>query len=213
MPISIHDIFTELVVREIWSQLENVAREDKEIVIVIDLIKSIITSDVYLYGYNVIDKKYLKHTPNVFFAYADSQYSFVVIEISYSQRHKDLVILVNNYICGSDGNISVVLGLDIEYGVGFKRASVSIWRPRLASDPENEIGVFLEMVSIQEVDVMPVFLSLIEIFAKKMLINLVFGNHFEPMTESRFKVMDYRSSFVILRQGLASLMCLKVLKA
>ena len=48
----------------------------------------------------------------------------------------------------------MVLGLDIEYGVRSKRASVSIWRPRLAPDPENEEGVLLEMVGVQEADVM-----------------------------------------------------------
>ena len=96
---------------------------------------------------------------------------------------------------------------------GSKRASVSIWRPRLASDPENKAGVLLEMVGIQEADVMPASPSLIEVFAKKMLINLAFGSRFEPIMELWFKVMDYRSSSVTLRQGLASLICLKVLKA
>jgi hypothetical protein len=47
-----------------------------------------------------------------------------------------LVRLADEYICGSDGNIGVVLGLDIEYGVGSKRASISIWRPGFAPDPK-----------------------------------------------------------------------------
>ncbi len=199
MPTSTHDIFTELVVQEIRSQLKSVARENTDIAAVLDLVRSESTSDIYLYGHKAIDKRYPKHTPDASFARADSQYPSVVIETSYSQQHKDLAILADDYIYGSDGNISVVLGLDIEYDVESKRASVSIWRPRLASDPENEAGVLLEIVSIQEADVMPASLSLIEIFAKKMLINLAFGSHFEPITESRFKVMDYRSSSVTLR--------------
>lgn len=105
------------------------------------------------------------------------------------------------------------LGLDIEYGVESKKASVSSWRPRLSSDPENKAGVLLEMVGIQEVDVMPASPSFIEVFAKKMLINFAFGSRFEPMTEPRFKVMDYRSSSVTLSQGLASPMCLEIHKA
>ena len=55
--------------------------------------------------------------------------------------------------------------------------------------------------------------SLIEVFAKLMLINLAFGSRFEPMTELRFKVIDYRSSSVTLRQGLASPVWLKICKA
>ena len=154
MPTSTHDIFTELVVQEIWSQLEN-ARGDKEVAAVVDLVRSEATSDVYLYGHGSINNRYPKHTPDASFARADSQYPSIVIETSYSQQHKDLARLADDYICGSNGNISVVLGLDIEYGVGSKRASVSVWQPRVAPDPENKEGMLLEMVGVQEADVMP----------------------------------------------------------
>ena len=194
MPTSTHDIFTELVVREIWWQLENVAHGDKEVAAIIDLVRSEATSDVCLYGHGAINNRYPKHSPDASFARADSQYPSIVIETSYSQQHKDLARLADDYICGSDGNISVVLGLDIEYGVGSKRASVSIWRPRLASDPQNKGGKILEMVGVQEADVLPAFSSLIEIFATLMLIGFVLGSRSELMTEPRFKVMDYRSS-------------------
>jgi len=107
----------------------------------------------------------------------------------------------------------MVLGLDIEYGVGSKRASVSIWRPRLAPDPENKEGMLLEMVGVPEADIMPASLSFSKVFAILMLINLAFGSRFEPTTEPRFKVMDYRSSSVTLRQGLASPICLKIHRA
>ena len=36
------------------------------------------------------------------------------------------------------------LGLICEYGVGLKKASVSIWRPRLAPDSQNKEGVILK---------------------------------------------------------------------
>ena len=90
---------------------------------------------------------------------------------------------------------------------------VSSWRPRVTPDPENKEDVLLETVGVQEINVMPASPSLIEVFAKPMLINLAFGSRFEPMTEPRFKVMDYRSSSVTLRQGLASPVWLKIHKA
>lgn len=126
MPTSTHDIFTELVVQEIGSQLKNVARGNTGIAAVIDSVRFESTSDVYLYGYESIDERYLKYTPDASFTRANSQYPSIVIETSYSQKYKDLARLVDEYICGSDGNIGVVLGLDIEYGVRLKRASVSI---------------------------------------------------------------------------------------
>ena len=106
MPTSTHDIFTELVVREIWSQLESVARRDKEVAAVLDPVRSEATSDVYLYGHGSIDNRYPKHTPDASFARADSQYHFVVVGTSYSQQHKVLARLAIEYVCRSDRNIS-----------------------------------------------------------------------------------------------------------
>ncbi len=126
MPTSTHDIFTELVVQEIVSQLKRVARGDTDIAAVLDLVRSESTSDVYL-------------TPDASFAHADSQYPSIVIETSYSQHHKELARLADNNISGSDGNIAVILRLDIEYGVGSRTASLLfIWRPRVLPDLDEK---------------------------------------------------------------------------
>ena len=159
MPTSTHDIFTELVVQEIGSQLKSVARGDTDIAAVLDLVKSESTADVYLYGYEAIDDQYPKHTPDASFAHADSQYPSIVIETSYSQHHKELAGLADEYISGSDGNIAVILGLDIEYGVGSRTASLSIWRPRLLPDPNEKEAVLLETFSVREADVMAFLLA------------------------------------------------------
>ena len=55
--------------------------------------------------------------------------------------------------------LPLVLGLDIEYGIGSKKASLSIWQPRLVPDPEKEEGVLLETFSVQEADVMASLLA------------------------------------------------------
>ena len=155
MPTSIHEIFTELVVQEIWSQLRSATREDDDVVAILDSVRSEASSDIRLYGYRSIKKGYLQRSPDASLAHVDSQYPSVIIETAYAQRRKDLVRLADEYICGSDGNISVILRLDIEYSVGSRRASVSIWRPRFAPDPEREGATILEMVGVQEDDVMP----------------------------------------------------------
>ncbi len=89
----------------------------------------------------------------------EKQSSQLSIETSYSQRQKDLTRLADEYISGSDGNIAMVLGLDIEYCVGSKKASLSIWRPRLVPDPEKEEGVLLEASSVREADVIASLLA------------------------------------------------------
>ena len=83
---------------------------DTDIVAVLDLVRSESTSDVYLCGYEAIDDQYPKHTPDASFAHADSQYPSIVIETSYSQHHKELPRLADEYISGSNGNIAVILG-------------------------------------------------------------------------------------------------------
>ena len=82
-----------------------------------------------------------------------------MIETSYSQHHKELAGLANEYISGSDDNIAVMLGLDIEYGVGSRTASLSIWRPRLLPDPDEKEVVLLETFSVREADVMAFLLA------------------------------------------------------
>ena len=57
-------------------------------------------------------------------------------------------------ISGSNGNIAMILRLDIGYGVKSKKVSLSIWRPRLVPDLEKEEGVLLETFSVREADVM-----------------------------------------------------------
>ena len=126
MPTSTHDILAELVIQEIGSQLKIVARGDRDIATVLDLVRSESSSDIYLFGLEAIDERYLKHTTDASFAHAHSQYPSVVIETSYSQRQKELTRLTDEYISGSDGNIAMIPGLYIEYGVESKKASLSI---------------------------------------------------------------------------------------
>ena len=125
MSISIHEIFTELVVQEIWSQLKKIAREEN-VAEVANAVRSQTNSDAHLNEHGSIKKGDLQRSPDASFAHADSQYPSVIIEIAYSQRRKDLVRLADEYICESDGSISVVLRLDIAYGHSSKRPSISI---------------------------------------------------------------------------------------
>lgn len=77
-----------------------------------------------------------------------------MIETSYSQHHKELTRLADEYVSGSDDNTAVILGLDIEYGVGSRTASLFIWRPRVLPDTDEKEAVLLEAFSVREADVM-----------------------------------------------------------
>ena len=70
-------------------------------------------------------------------------------------ERKHLAKLAGDYIYDSNGNIAAILGLDIAYRVGSKKASISIWRPEIVLDPGRRGAVLLRTISIQEADVMP----------------------------------------------------------
>jgi hypothetical protein len=76
-----------------------------------------------------ISWKYDSHEPDIMFQHLDAQWPGVVIEVSFSQKKKDLKNLAEDYILGSDGNIRVVVGLDIEYKQS-KKTTLSVWRPQ-----------------------------------------------------------------------------------
>jgi len=82
------------------------------------------------------DFEYGIHQPDASFQHPEAQYPGVVLEVSYSQKKKDLPKLADDYILGSDADIRVVIGIDVEYK-GSKKASISIWRPQIEV---NEIG-------------------------------------------------------------------------
>lgn len=81
------------------------------------------------------DPQYGKHEPDVSFTHIAAKYPGVVIEVSYSQKRKDLRRLADDYILGSDARIRVVVGIDVEYRG--KMATLSIWRPQIEI---NDVG-------------------------------------------------------------------------
>ena len=60
----------------------------------------------------------------------------MIIEIAHSQKGAKLQRLAEEYILGSDLEIQVVVGVDIEYSKS-KRATFSVWKAR-AQGPDND---------------------------------------------------------------------------
>ena len=55
---------------------------------------------------------------------------------------------------GSNGNIVVVIGLEIANKVRSEKASGSTWRPEVMSDPDKKGAVLLRTIGVQDADVM-----------------------------------------------------------
>ena len=82
-----------------------------------------------------------------------------MIQTLYSQRQKELTRLADKYISDSNGNIAIILRLDIKYSVKSKKVSLSVWRSRFISNPEKEGDVLLETFSVREADIMASLLA------------------------------------------------------
>jgi len=75
----------------------------------------------------------------------------VIIEVSYSQKRKDLSKLASDYILESEASVQLVIGLDLEYGSSSKEAALFMWRPRwVTSERDGNEELVAEEV-LQEV--------------------------------------------------------------
>lgn len=141
MPKLIHEKLIRFIARDIANQLESIAQGQGTSARfarnIDDIGSTTIEFEEPIYG---------EHQPDIAFKHVDELYPGVVLEISYSQKRKNLSRLADDYILGSDQDIRLVIGVDIEYK-GTKQATVSIWRPQIT---QNEVGEY-ELHSIQSI--------------------------------------------------------------
>ncbi|KAI1839507.1 hypothetical protein JX266_014281, partial [Neoarthrinium moseri] len=80
----------------------------------------------------------MQRQPDAQFQHHNAAYPGVVLEISYSQNGKDLDRLAWDYILKSNGDIRVVIGIDLDYG-GTNVSSVSVWRAVFLREEGEEL--------------------------------------------------------------------------
>ncbi|MCJ1467824.1 hypothetical protein MMC07_006449 [Pseudocyphellaria aurata] len=131
MPSAVHEILAIDITQEILGQLRAIAQSGGPSAIFAGKIKTI-ASTTLEFG----DPEFGPHDPDTSLAHFEADYPSVILEVSYPQKRKDLSRLADEYILGSDANIRVVIGIDVEYK-GTKKASVSIWRPHVGL---NDVG-------------------------------------------------------------------------
>ncbi|KAI9864354.1 MAG: hypothetical protein M1813_003274 [Trichoglossum hirsutum] len=81
-----------------------------------------------------INAKYPQRSPDAAYGPTTALYPTVVLEVSYSQKRRDLRYIADDYIINSGGSIGVVISLDVGYRkrsserTSSKIATVSMWR-------------------------------------------------------------------------------------
>ncbi|KAK4981952.1 hypothetical protein LTR66_009577 [Elasticomyces elasticus] len=136
MPTALHERFAILVGKDIVRQLETIgvglgkaAEFARDILDMGSTTISLVADEVRSLR--------SKHEPDASFRHVDAEFPGVVVEVSYSQKRKDLARLADDYLLGSDGSTRAFIGLDIEYR-GSRKATVSMWRSQYNMNAEQE---------------------------------------------------------------------------
>jgi len=137
MPSPLHESLQSYITQDLLRQLGTIAQSGSPSAIFAGNIENSASAEI-----KFKDTDYGSHQPDTSFQHFEAQYPGVILELSYSQKKKDLPRLANEYILGSDADIRVVIGIDVEYK-GSKKASVSIWRPHIEVNNvgEKELSV------------------------------------------------------------------------
>ena len=109
MPTPIHEIIIRRITREILRDLDSIAEHND--------LSGEFAGNIRDNGSSRLtfpDSDYGPHDPDTAFRHLGAKYPGVIIEVSYSQKRKDLPRLADDYILGSDGNVHAVIGLDVE---------------------------------------------------------------------------------------------------
>jgi hypothetical protein len=144
MPSVLHESVSSDVVGEILRQLNSIASYEDA--------SAQFARNIKFSGSGMIkfpDPEYGRHDPDASFRYRRTRYPGVVIEVSYAQKRKDLPHLADEYILGSNGNIRVVIGLDVEYRG--KMATMSVWRPRFSINGDGDEELEAEETVVNQV--------------------------------------------------------------
>jgi hypothetical protein len=124
MPTRVHELFVAKVEDNIWTQLKELGNGLGRTARFAKDLRATRSSDVHFTGSKS------RHDPDTSFGHKGAKFPGVIIEIAYFQRRFDR--LAENYIVDSNANIRVVVGLDIEYGEEPRKATLSIWRPKIS---------------------------------------------------------------------------------
>lgn len=138
MPTTIHELFLASFQGDVADQLKTIGRcSNERIATVARQICASASGDLFL-----DDKE--KRSPDWQWRH-ERGLPPLVVEISYSQKTKDLSRLADEYIVGSNGSIGTVVGIDIKYR-GTKEARIMKWQLNIITE-DGETYIESKLIS------------------------------------------------------------------
>lgn len=146
MATPVHEGLLARVVTEIQNKLKAFANTESQSKAFAQNIEYAGSPKLYLSGNNNDGEAIINRCPDAIFEHRDAHWPGVIIEVSYSQKRKDLPHLADDYILETNGSVCVVVGLDIDYKT--KKGTISMWRPRYVTNEQGQ----LELRATQTLD-------------------------------------------------------------
>ena len=147
MPTRVHEIMIAHVRSFILAALAEVLVDPLTPAALADLLRpveSMDSSDISLGPGNG------RSSPGGSFGHLGASVPAVVIEVSNSQKKKDLKTLARNYIIHTLGDVRLVIGIDIDYRRTRMRV-VSVWRAERHYLPDGRLHLAVRAVVIDQV--------------------------------------------------------------
>ncbi|KAL9116476.1 MAG: hypothetical protein Q9187_007000 [Circinaria calcarea] len=144
MPTEIHEYVGGSIIYDIRQQIDIIRTGNNSAAVLAQKIE-------YLELTSVILEDGARRDPDKEFGYKGAKYPTVVVEISYSQRKKNLAKLADQYIVETSGQIQMVIGIKLNYA-GSKKQEIVISYEKLT--------IFLDKVEdIQGIETIPYVLA------------------------------------------------------
>ena len=159
MPTLLHDNFTKELMSVMISQINSFNSEKACVMDSLSRLHERHSADVAL---SLRDKE-ISRAPDASLALFDDNFPILVLETAYSQRGEDLKKIAHQYLIGSDGNIRLMIGCNIEYGLRSRKATISLWQPDFMINPKDTTRTILKSIPILDNDVMLFWMSTIYI--------------------------------------------------
>lgn len=145
MPSPLHHLFIAKILTEIQIQLRVITlTASRNAANVAKHIKLEFSSNVQVTTTGNAQESSSSHRltlrPDAAFRYKADEYPRVVLEISCPEKRKELGRMAKDYILGSEGNVALVIGLEInDVDNDTNEGRLSIWRPkRLRKDHDDD---------------------------------------------------------------------------
>jgi hypothetical protein len=119
-----------------------------------------------LYFLDDDERRTILHTPDIRFCHNDAGWPGIVIEVAPPEKKKSLPGLADNYILRSNGDIGVMVGVNLG-GKESKEASISVWRLKLSTNDDGEREGEVEQVvdsQVTSLDTLRALLTRTQIF-------------------------------------------------